>query len=160
MRTATRRIMGTAVLMLAIATAGCSPNNRIVASNIVESNDWYGELGITGHLNQITVNAPSDITKLSIVGDANVVHVQPRVTLGKVEIFGERNQVFIPARLIIRSNIVGNGSEIIRLRPGEAPRVRRERGDGGSPMNDEPGDTGEQPSSYDSADTSSIESAD
>ena len=114
-----RKHLGLTLLALTLPLAGCLASNRIVGNNIVQAGDWYGELGITGHLNQITVQAPSDLTKLSVIGDANVVNVMPHVTLGKVEVWGQRNKIYIPARLIIRSHIIGDGSEIIRLQPGQ-----------------------------------------
>lgn len=109
---------------LILPMTGCLSSNRIVGNNIVQAGDWYGELGIVGHLNQITIQAPSDLTKLSIIGDANIVHVEPHVTLGKVEVWGQRNKIYIPARLIVRTHIIGDGSEIIRLQPEQsAPSI-------------------------------------
>ncbi|RMF74193.1 MAG: hypothetical protein D6744_14750, partial [Planctomycetota bacterium] len=102
---------------LCVATSvGCS--NRIVGNNITQANTWQGELGITGHLNNITIKNGSNITKLSVIGDANKVHVEDRVTLGKVEVWGQRNKIYIPDYLVIRESIVGNGSEVVRVHPG------------------------------------------
>lgn len=111
---------------LLVGLTGCWANNRIVGHNIVQAGDWYGELGITGHLNQITIRPPSSLHRLSVIGDANIVHVLPHVTLGKVEVWGQNNKIYIPARLVIRSHVVGAGSEVVRLEPGQTPQMRGE----------------------------------
>jgi hypothetical protein len=109
----------TLVALLGLSTlAGCA-SNRIVGNKIVRSSRWYGELGITGHLNEITIETGSNLTKLSVIGNYNNVHVLDGVPLGKIEIWGQQNKVYIPMGLTIRDNIVGHGSEIIRTTPGE-----------------------------------------
>ncbi len=115
-----RSMLALLVVVACGLSQGCVlHNNRIVGSSMSQASDWYGELGVTGHLNRVEVKSPSDLTKLSILGDGNVIYVQPRVTLGKVEVWGANNKIYVPARLIIRSNLVGHGSEIIRLAPGQ-----------------------------------------
>lgn len=108
--------MGLCLLTLGLAS-GCINNNRIVASRVSQANTWYGELGITGHGNDITIQSGSDLTRLSIIGDFNKVRVEPRSTLGKIEIWGKDCKVYVPARMVIRKNVVGHGSEIIFYDP-------------------------------------------
>jgi len=112
------RWIGVALLAL-VPLGGCVTGNRIVANKTVQSSRWYGELGITGHLNEITVQSGSNLTKLSIIGNFNTVHVMDHVRLGKVEIWGQDNKVYIPQGLLIRESIIGHGSEIVRVAPSE-----------------------------------------
>jgi hypothetical protein len=112
-------LIGLAAVVLLAAT-GCG--NRIVGHNLKEEGHWYGELGITGHLNEVTIKSRSELTKLSIIGDANHVIVEDRTVLGKIEVWGENNTISIPERLVVRINQWGKGTQVIR-RPAEAPRV-------------------------------------
>ena len=114
---------------------GCS--NRIVGNNITQANTWQGELGITGHLNDVTIKTGSNLTKLSVVGDANKIHVMERVTLGHVEVWGQRNKIYVPEYLVIRESVVGNGSEVIRVQPG-APRDFESAFPPEAPLSDSP----------------------
>ena len=104
-----------------LACTGCFSSNRIVGSNLHEESSWYGELGITGHLNEVVIRSGSTITKLSILGDANKVTVEDRVSLGKIEVWGENNEISIPNRLVVRVNKWGDGTRIHRRQPGEMP---------------------------------------
>lgn len=110
-------LIALAATMLTAAT-GCFSANRIVGHELRQVGRWYGELGITGHLNEVTIQSRSRLTKLSIIGDANHVMVEDHATLAKIEIWGENNTVSIPAHLVVRVNQVGKGSRVIR-RPGE-----------------------------------------
>ncbi len=106
-----------AATMLA-ALAGCSSTNRLMGHNITERGRWYGELGITGHLNNLTVEAGSQITKLSIIGDGNEVTFEERCTLGKIELWGDNNTIKVPEHLVVRISQVGPGNRVIRYTPG------------------------------------------
>ena len=92
---------------------GCG-SNRIVGHSLTQTGHWYGELGITGHLNNITVEKGSTLTKLSIIGDGNTVDIADGCTLGKIELWGDRNTVDIPGHLVVRVAEVGDGNKIIR----------------------------------------------
>jgi len=117
-----RILLGALVTATALAASGCTSANRIVGHEIKQSGRWYGELGLTGHLNEITVLSPSRLTKLSIIGDANKINIDDGVTLGKIEIWGENNVVSIPQHLVVRVNQVGGNSRVVRRAPG-APLV-------------------------------------
>ncbi len=106
----------TAALLIA---TGCS--NRIVGSELTEDGHWYGELGITGHTNNIIIRAPSELTKLSVIGDANRIFVEDRVTLGKIEVWGSDNTISIPERLVVRINQWGKRTRIVRRPWGQSP---------------------------------------
>jgi len=92
---------------------GCA-SNSIVGDELAHQDDWFGDLGITGHVNKVTVQGDSRLTRLSIIGDANTVVVDDGATLGKIEIFGENNSISVPAGLVVRESILGKGNEIIR----------------------------------------------
>jgi hypothetical protein len=98
-----------AILLL---SSGCS--NRLVGHGGVHAQTWNGTFGITGHLNDVTIQAGSRVTTLSVIGDGNKIFVEENVTLGKVEIWGENNIINVPETLIIRDDQVGKGTKIIR----------------------------------------------
>lgn len=98
---------------LGLSVAGCA-SNAIVGHQLTQRDHWYGQLGITGHLNKVTVLRDSRLTRLSIIGDANTVTVEDDATLGKIEIWGQNNTVSIPASLVVRESVVGKGNQIIR----------------------------------------------
>ncbi len=102
-------VVPVALLML----AGCA-SNAIIGSQLAQENHWYGELGVTGHLNKLTVLGESQLTRLSVLGDANTIVVQDDATLAKIEICGENNTISVPENLVIRESIWGEGNQIIR----------------------------------------------
>ena len=111
--------MAVAVLL---AATGCSSTNRIVGHNLTQTGHWYGELGITGDGNNITVATGSRITKLSVLGDGNTVTVKDHCSLGKIELWGENNTVNIPDYLVVRVAQWGLENRVVRHGPaGAAP---------------------------------------
>jgi hypothetical protein len=116
---------GTRLIALAAAAAlvatGCTSSNRIVGDKMTHAGHWYGELGVTGHLNNVRVHSQSRLTKLSIIGDANKVMVEDDTTLGKIEVWGQNNTISVPEDLIVRVHEVGSGTQIIRRPAGSAP---------------------------------------
>lgn len=137
-RTALIAMAGVAFL----AASGCSSTNRIVGHSLTQAGHWYGELGITGNGNNVTVQAGSRLTKLSILGDANTVTVEERCSLGKIELWGEGNLVNIPDYLVVRVAQFGPENQIVRIAPGAAPPMPPQAADQaaetlGSPMNPE-----------------------
>lgn len=115
-----RTIVACTILLTAGLAAGCGAN-RISGDHIRQRNIWYGNLGISGDYNDITVARGSRLIKLSVLGHHNEVTVEEGVTLNKIEIFGDRNTVRIPEQLIVRVNQAGKGNQILRQRAGEAP---------------------------------------
>lgn len=102
-------VVPVALLML----AGCA-SNAIIGSQLAQEDHWYGELGVTGHLNKLTVLGESQLTRLSVLGDANTIVVQDDATLAKIEICGENNTISVPENLVIRESIWGKGNQVIR----------------------------------------------
>lgn len=119
--------MALAAAFLAVCVpnlTGCVASNRIVGHRIEQSGQWFDELGITGHLNDITVLRGSRLNKISIIGDGNFVVVEEGVTLGKVEIWGANNFVSVPDVLKVRKNVSGSKSMVVP-RPAGAPLPQR-----------------------------------
>lgn len=110
-------------LLLAVAAGGvgCASDNRLVGHRMTRGDQWYGEFGIFGNLNDITVLRGSRLTYLKIAGDGNKVMVEDSVPVGKIEIWGSNNTISISEALRLRDSIVGHGNRIIR-RPIGAPQ--------------------------------------
>jgi hypothetical protein len=85
-----------------------------VGHNLTQVGHWYGELGITGDGNVITVQSGSRLTKLSILGDDNTVTMEERSSLGKIELWGENNTVHVPDYLVVRIAQWGELNQIVR----------------------------------------------
>lgn len=100
-----------------LLSVGCTSTQRIAQSNGSLEAKYFGELGITGHVNTVRVQSGSKLDKLSIIGDGNKVFVDEHVILAKIEIWGGSNEVSIPNSLIVREYIVGMGSTIVRREP-------------------------------------------
>lgn len=115
------KVLIVASALCLLSAFGCNSTNRLVGHYLNETGHWYGELGITGNINNVTVQTGSTLNKLSIIGDGNKVDVQERVTLGKIEIWGEGNTVTIPDYLVVRVAAFGQGNEIIRRSPQGEP---------------------------------------
>jgi len=108
------RVLATAVLaVVLLMLAGCA-SNAIVGNQLTQENHWYGELGISGHLNKLTVLGDSRLTRLSVIGDANTIVVQDDATLAKIEICGKNNTISVPENLVIRESIWGEGNRVVR----------------------------------------------
>jgi len=119
--------MGAAALL---AASGCSSTNRIVGHNLIQTGHWYGELGITGDSNNITVETGSRLTKLSVLGDGNTVTVEEHCSVGKIELWGENNTVNIPDYMVVRIAQWGPENQIVRRGPGTPapmPRLAADR---------------------------------
>lgn len=108
---AMNRMIG-AVVLAAMMTAacGCSATSHMVAHRTVTNKQWFGDAGVTGHLNNVIVQAGSHVTKFSIIGDGNKVYFEEGTTLGKIEIWGENNVISVPAVLYVRDSRVGHGN--------------------------------------------------
>lgn len=101
-------------------SVGCGPSNRVVGDRLIKQEQYFGDLGVTGHLNEVTVLRGSDLVKLSVIGDANQVNIDEGVTLGKVEVWGSDNVISVPEHLVLRQSSVGNRTTILR-RPHNMP---------------------------------------
>jgi len=113
-----REVIAVGLAVCALATGGCS---GIGGNGGKHAAQYFHDLGILGHQNEVTVQSGSDIRFLKVAGDGNAVFIEDRVTLGKVEIWGENCTVSIPEHLIIRADVVGVGSKVVRRPAGARP---------------------------------------
>jgi hypothetical protein len=107
---------------LALVNMGCAPN-PMVGHNMVMSQQYFGDVGITGHGNNLTVLPGSRLHKLSLIGDNNTITLQDDVTVWKIEFWGKGNTVSVPEYLSVRTNDVG-ANQIIRRPYTSAPMPR------------------------------------
>lgn len=110
-----------------LLSVGCTSTQRIAQSNGSYEAKYFGELGVTGHVNTVTIQRGSKLDKLSIIGDGNKIFVDDHVVLAKIEIWGGDNEVSIPRTLIVREYIVGQRSAIVR-RDVQAPPLQPQPG--------------------------------
>lgn len=106
--------------MVLLGSSGCAYTS-FVGNDGNRSGQFFGEVGITGQNNDLTVESGSRLRKLSIIGDDNRVMVQSGVTLGKIEFYGKGNRVSIVEGLTVRITQVGR-ENVIERRPLE-PKV-------------------------------------
>jgi hypothetical protein len=112
------KLAGVAVLLATLQ--GCASNN-VVANDSNRSGQFFGDMGITGDNNVVTVEQWSRLDKLSIFGDGNEVIVEEGVVLPLVEIFGSDNIVSVPDYLLVQVNQVGHRNRIVERESEPAP---------------------------------------
>lgn len=116
---------GTLLSALAIgllaAAAGCA-RNPFVGSGIVGQRQCFGDVGIRGYDNNLTLLSGSKVRKLSIWGDNNRVTVEDGVTLSQIEFFGYGNTVSVSDTLVVRTSEVGTNQLIRRPRELRGPK--------------------------------------
>lgn len=111
-----RAIAGMALLaMLAAWSTGCA-RTSIAGHGNLRTNQFFGNLGITGDGNNVTIEDGSKVTKLSILGNNNTVTVEDGANLYRIEFWGKGNIVSVPEYLAIRATEVGT-NQIIRRKP-------------------------------------------
>jgi hypothetical protein len=109
------------VASLWLAAAGCAVNPS-VGKGITTAQKYFGDLGVEGHNQNVTILTGSRVTKLSIIGDNNTVTAEDGAAVYRVEFWGNGNTVIVPENLwILRTNNVGT-NQVIR-RPSGAPPV-------------------------------------
>ncbi len=111
-------LFGLAVV-IGVAGIGCAVNPS-VGTGIVAAQKYFGDVGIDGNGQNVTVLKGSRVTKLSIIGNNNTVTVEEGAAVYRIEFWGSGNTVMIPDNLwVLRTNNVGR-NQIIR-RPTSAP---------------------------------------
>jgi hypothetical protein len=108
-----RVLIAAVAVGLLVGTTGCA-HNAIVANNALRVGVFYGDVGVKGDGNNVTILRGSRVPKLSILGNRNMVTVEENVTLAHVEFWGLDNTVSIPETLTIRITEMGRGHQIIR----------------------------------------------
>jgi hypothetical protein len=115
-----RQLQITVVVSCLVGLVGCA-NNNVVANNSSRTGQFFGDFGITGNNNVVTIEQWSKLTKLSIIGDGNEVIVEEGVRLPSIEVFGSDNVISVPDYLIVQMNQVGDGNRLVRRQT--QPRV-------------------------------------
>lgn len=109
-----RKLAATGLTLMILATVSGCATTALVGDKMTHTGRYHGSVRITGHLNELNIEAGSTLTKLSILGDGNVVHVDPDSTLAKIDIFGGNNRIYVPENLIVRFDQIGRGNRVIR----------------------------------------------
>ena len=109
-----RKLAATGLALMVLASVSGCASTALIGDKTTHTGRYHGSVGITGHLNELTIEPGSRLTKLSILGDGNVVHIDPDATLAKIDIFGGNNRIYVPENLIVRFDQVGRGNRIIR----------------------------------------------
>ena len=110
---------------LLLFSTGCA-HNSIMASNVVRVGNFFGDLGVKGDGNDVTVMRASRLRKISLWGDNNTITVEDGATIGHVEFFGLQNTVSISDNLIVRLSEIGRGNQLIRRQTVPETEVRPE----------------------------------
>ncbi len=100
---------------LLVFTAGCAVNS-IVGHGAMGVGPYFGNVGMVGHNQTVTISRGSKVPKLSIQGNNCNVTVEDDAWVGKVEFLGNGNTVSIPADLLIGCTQIG-ANTIIRRPP-------------------------------------------
>lgn len=106
-------LAATIVVGVSLGVAGCA-QNAFVGHQNGWAGVWFGDLGIKGNGNNVTVQRGSNLRKLSVWGDCNTATVEDGVTLVHIEFFGKNNTVTIPAGLLVRLTDWGKGNTLVR----------------------------------------------
>jgi len=115
-----KSLMGIVASVLVVSATGCA-SSSIVGTGVTRVDRFYGDVGITGSNNNLTILSDSRVSKLSILGNNCTVTVQDGVMLYRVEFWGKGNTVSIPETLVVRTTEVGS-NQIIR-RPREQRHI-------------------------------------
>ena len=107
------RIVIAALTIGLLLATGCA-HNAIVTHNSARVDEFYGDLGITGDGNNITVRRLSRINKISFIGCENTVTVEKGALVNQIEFWGCDNVVNIPETLMVRLTEVGKRNQVIR----------------------------------------------
>lgn len=107
------RIVIAALTIGLLVVTGCA-HNAIITHNSARVDEFYGDLGITGDGNNITVRRLSRINKISFIGCENTVTVEEGALVNQIEFWGCDNVVYIPETLMVRLTEVGKRNQVIR----------------------------------------------
>jgi hypothetical protein len=116
MRTMAVVLMVVLAGLLVAAGTGCAANPVVGTRGNVQAQQYFGDVGVTGHNQNVTLLTGSRVRKLSILGDRNTVTVQDEVTIYRVEFWGSGNTISIPEHLSLRVDDIGNNQILRRPR--------------------------------------------
>ncbi len=97
---------------LILCAAGCAPTG-IIAHGTTRTGEFFGDTGITGNSNVVTIEKWSRLCKLSIIGNQNEVFIEEGVRIPRIEVFGNDNVVSIPHGLVVQFNHFGNRNRLV-----------------------------------------------
>lgn len=97
---------------LLLTASGCA-YNAIVGTGVARAAQFFGDVGVSGNGNQVTIQTGSKVSKLSVLGNNCTITVEDKVVLYRIEFWGKNNTVSIPESLIVRTTEVGS-NQIIR----------------------------------------------
>lgn len=104
---------------VAMVLCGCA-GNSMISHKTVRSARWYGDVGITGHQNIVTIEKESLVFELSIMGDNNEITVEDGASLAKIEIWGSSNTISLPAGMHPKYRNIGDNNKVTN-RPIQLP---------------------------------------
>ncbi len=115
-----RIALGLLATGLLLTATGCAPN-AYVGNSGVQSRQCFGDVGIVGHNNVLTVEKGSKVPTLSIQGNGNTVTVEDGAWVNKLEFWGNGNTISLPNDLLVRATQVGANTIIRRARVPSTP---------------------------------------
>lgn len=108
-------VFGMLAVGLLSAAAGCA-RNAIVGDAAVRTDQFFGEVGITGSGGNVTILRGSKVPKLSVLGHENRITIEEGVWVGKIEFWGNNNTVSVPEDMTVHTTQVGTNQIVRRAR--------------------------------------------
>ncbi len=109
----TRLVLLSCVAGALFLSVGCA-HNAMDGNGSVWTGEYFGDVGLRGDNNQMTIRSGSRVWKLSIIGNKSNVMVEDGATVNRVEFIGRGNVVSLPENLIVRVTEIGNNQLIRR----------------------------------------------
>ena len=108
---------------VALLCSGCASGTSLWSHGAVRSGQFFGDAGISGNNNVVTIQKWSRMNKLSIYGDNNEVTLENRVRVPLIEVWGSGNTVSIPYDMIVQFNQAGRNNRLVERvsRPLDGP---------------------------------------
>ena len=91
------RLLWAMLVAIHATLAGCA-TNPVVGHGTSQTGRYRGDVGITGNGTELTIQAGSNVSKLSIVGDACIVNLEDGGVVRRIEFWGTANTVTIPEK--------------------------------------------------------------
>ena len=115
-----RIALGLLGMGLLLTVTGCA-SNPLVGSNGAGSRQYFGDVGVVGHNNVLTVEKGSKVPHLSIQGNGNTVTVEDGAWVDRVEFWGNGNTVSLPNDILVRGTQIGSNTIVRRARAPSTP---------------------------------------
>ncbi|MBN2448467.1 MAG: hypothetical protein JXO22_17200 [Phycisphaerae bacterium] len=117
------RTLSAAIMFgLVLLVSGCASGTSRWSHGAAHCGQFFGDAGITGNDNVVTIQRWSRMSKLSITGDNNEITLEDHVRVPLIEVWGSGNTVSIPHDMIVRFNQVGQSNRLVeRVMAGLTP---------------------------------------